>query len=729
MGRKPIQIRNAKVNNLKDVNIDIEYRSLTVFVGPSGSGKSSLAFDVLYAAAAFEGTASGVLKFFRKSGSDFKVSGLPTRTIGIEQQLYSDSEIENIGNFTGFSAEVINNISKVNPSNIVNCHICHGKGYLKDIDPSRIVKKSNYAVTNGVFTPAVKKLAGLNTQTWRRFCSKYLCNPSLEWSKINEEIRIKILFEGTEYFKGIIPSLQEYLAHPYSSKSLKDLEEEIPYYLKKHACGTCKGKGVIGNLGDDVKGELDDLIQRGLINFDSDELKWLKLLKLEKLNLFDPVFGLSGSEMRNLRLFLSLRGPKKNSLIIIDEPTAGLLPTEAEKIIEILQDVKEKGHAVVVVEHRTEVIAAADKVVAFGPESGSRGGKIVFEGKAKEYFIKKAPKLNQMQCRYPNVFKDSRTKRPNEPKFLIGQFSQWHNFVNFEVNIPMERWTCICGPIGSGKTSYLDAAYAICDKTPVAWQGRSKLIERKNHDAIRRPHMVTPDPIGQHPGSTPATYIGLWSKIRDLFAGLPEAKKHKLTESHFSFNTKQGQCGKCKGQGFEKTEHGYEVCPGCHGSRYRQHILRCLYHGQSIADINKMDVRQAEGFFKETAAVCYYLDWLSDLMLEYLILGQPSNSLSGGESQRVKLTVELCKKYGNRALYLLDNPFRGIGDSAVSILADILRQLTARKNTVVIAENNPAIAKKADWLVFLGERKGNALTIMYEGPGSQCPDNVWKMYF
>lgn len=731
MENKLIRIRNATVNNLKDVNVDVEYKALTVLVGPSGSGKSSLAFDVLYAAAASNGMASGVLKFFRKGGGNFKVSGLPPRTVGIEQQLYSDVEVENIGSFTGFSAEFINNFTKENRVEWMSCPVCQGRGYLKDIDPDRVIKKSNCSVTKGVFTPAVKKLAGLNTDLWRRFCKKYLCNPSTEWSKLDDSVRTKILFEKTEYFNGIIPSIKQYLAHPYSDKSLKDLDEEIPYYLKNQACARCRGKGILGDwLGEYTEVELGSLMHKKLIKASPDELKWLKLLQLEKLNLFNPVYGLSGAEMRNLRLFLSLKGLEENSLIIIDEPTAGLLPVEAETIIELLLDVKNKGHAVVVVEHRHEVVASADKVVAFGPGSGSEGGRIMFEGKVNEYFANKGTfEFNHVKYCRPSVPKEFSKNKTTGPKFLTGHFSQWRCFNEFKINIPLEYWTCICGPMGSGKTSYLDAVYAICDKTPVAWQGRSTLIQRKNHDVVRRPHTVTPSPIGQHPGSTPATYIGLWNKIRDLFAELPEAKKHKFTKSHFSFNTEKGRCRKCHGYGFERTEHGYLVCPICNGDRYRQEILRCYYHGQSIADINNMDVRHAMGFFKEVASICYYLGYLSDLLLEYLVLGQPSNSLSGGESQRVKLTVELCKKYGNRTLYILDNPFRGIGESAVPILSGILKQLTERKNTVIIAENNPEIARKADWLIFLGERKNNVPTILYEGPGSQCPDKLWKIRF
>lgn len=728
---KLIRIRNARVNNLKDVNLDVEYGALTVFVGPSGSGKSSLAFDVLYTAAASNGSASGVLKFFRKGGDDFEVSGLPARTVGIEQQLYSDGVVENIGYFTGFSVEAKGYIENEKDRALEICPVCQGKGYLKDVDPEHVIKRDDCPVTRGTFTAAVKKLAGLNIDSWRRFCSKYNCDPDLDWSKLDDNIQSRILFDGSEYFDGIVPAIKRYLAHPISDSAIKDIDEEIPFYLRNQACGGCKGKGIPGDwLGEGVQADLDNLVYKGLIKVNSDEYKWLSLLKLDKLNLFDPLYKLSGSEMRNLRLFLSLKGLEKNSLIIIDEPTAGILPTEARKIVELLLDVKKKGHAVVVVEHRHEVITAADKVVAFGPGSGTEGGHIVFQGNPKEYFANdKISKKRHVQYWHPVLRKENRKRSTSGAKYLIGHFSQWHCFKDFKIKIPLEQWTCICGPVNSGKTSYLDAVYAICDKTPVAWQGRSSLLQRKNHESVRRPHMVTPDPIGHHPGSTPATYIGLWDKIRDLFAALPEAKRFKYKKSHFSFNTEQGQCPACKGYGFEKTAYGYVICPVCNGTRYRQEILKCLYHGKSIAEVNNMDVRRALAFFKESDTVCYYLGCLSDLLLEYLVLGQPSNSLSGGESQRVKLTVEMCKKYGNRTLYLLDNPYRGIGDSAVPILGEILRQLTERKNTVIIAENNPEIAKKADWLIFLGERKKNAATILYEGPGSQCPDKFWNMNF
>ncbi|MFZ3132063.1 MAG: hypothetical protein WA125_13430, partial [Desulfosporosinus sp.] len=267
------------------------------------------------------------------------------------------------------------------------------------------------------------------------------------------------------------------------------------------------------------------------------------------------------------------------------------------------------------------------------------------------------------------------------------------------------------------------------DKTPTAWQDRSTLINRNHHDAIRRPHMVTPDPIGLHPGSTPATYIGLWDKIRDLFAEISKDKRYRFTKSHFSFNKKEGQCPACEGHGFNRSNNGYIICPVCNGTRYRKEILKILYQGKSIADINNLDVQQASQVFHGVEGIHRYLAFLSALLLEYLILGQPSNSLSGGESQRIKIVVELSKRLGNRTLYLLDNPCRGIGDSAAMILGGVFKQLLNLGNTIVIVENNPDMAKQADWVIFLGDKKGNTPTILYEGPGNGCPDKYWNLSF
>lgn len=723
-----IRIRNANVNNLKKVNLDIAYGAMTILVGPSGSGKSSLAFDVLYAAAASLGKASGVYKFFRKGTNEFTVEGLPAKTIGIEQQLYTESPIASIGYFSGFLTELLNNISYDNQAAKV-CPVCNGKGYLKDIAPERIVKNSTSSVTRGAFTPAVKKLVKLNKDSWRKFCSKHNCDANMEWQNLSQNIRDKVLYEGSEYFNAIIPAMQQHLLSQGNSH-IRDLNEELPFYICNKSCSMCDGTGILLKFKY-CKDEFtfEKLINNKLIEMEPLKYRWMKLLKLEVLNIFSPIFNLCGSEMRNLRLFMALNGLKNKSLIIVDEPTAGLLPKEAAKIADLLLDLKQRGHAVVVVEHRQELIQFADKVIAFGPGSGIKGGNVVFEGSVQEYFKSVADtKKNGSLISCPDS-NNKLEKKSLNIKYLHGLFREWRCFNNFEINIPIGKWTCICGPVGSGKTTYLNAIFAVCDKTPTAWQDRSTLINRNHHEAIRRPHIVTPDPIGLHPGSTPATYIGLWDRIRDLYAEISKNNRYRFTKSHFSFNNKEGQCPTCDGYGFNKSNEGYVLCPVCKGTRYRKEILKVLYRGKNIADTNNLDVQQALQVFQGKEGISRYLECLSALLLEYLILGQPSNSLSGGESQRIKIAVELAKRYGNRTLYLLDNPCRGVGDSAAIALGEVFKQLLNLGNTVVIAENNPDIARQADWVIFLGEKKDKAPTILYEGPGNRCPGKYWNMGF
>ncbi|MFZ3129575.1 MAG: hypothetical protein WA125_00345, partial [Desulfosporosinus sp.] len=423
-----IVIRNANVNNLKNVNLDIEYGALTILAGPSGSGKSSLAFDVLYAAAASLGKASGVSKFFRKGTNEFMVNGLPVKTVGIEQQLYSENPIASIGYFSGFLNDLLDSISKENQAAKL-CPACKGKGYLKDIAPERVVKKSDSSVTKGAFTPAVKKLIKLNTDSWRKFCLKHNCDSNAEWQKLNQSIRDIVLYEGSEYFNAVIPAL-----HSISSGNnyIKDLNEELPFYVYNKPCSMCNGTGILVNLKygkDDFT--FEKLIKEIIIEIEPFEYQWMKILKIEKLNIFSPVYNLCGSEMRNLRLLMALIGLNNKSLIIVDEPTAGLLPTEANKIADLLLDLKQRGHAVVVVEHRHELIKVADKVVAFGPGSGIKGGNIVYQGSAQEYFRSFTNTKKNVSLMARPSQNNKLEKKHLNIKYIHGLFSQWRCFYDF----------------------------------------------------------------------------------------------------------------------------------------------------------------------------------------------------------------------------------------------------------------------------------------------------------
>ena len=716
-----IHIKHAKVNNLNISNLKINWGSFYAFVGPSGSGKSSLAFDVLYTEAEQLNQAHGIYKVFRTSKPEYEVTGLPPHTIGIEQQISQQQELISIGVYSKLLEQVAAEKLGKKELQKLFCTKCKGKGYLNDIDPNRVVFAENKPVTKGALTYAIKKQSQLNLQKWKRYCSEYKTNERTPWFELHPKIQHILLYKGTSYFKGIIPALRELIGQ---QKLPKDIKEEFGYYINKIQCPECKGWG-LRRLSELYTNDLtlSKLIKNSENKISSNEMHWLNNLNLGGLILCKPLYHLGSEKLRNLRFFIGLRTLQPNSLIIFDEPTAGLLPTEARKIGALFKYLQSMGHTVIVVDHSMELIKLADRVIAFGPYSGVNGGEIVFEGSPRDYF--KTLKNSKKQPLIPGIRNDFPS---SSPRRLKADFSHWGGFSKLSFDLPQKRLVCVSGGSGSGKTSLLKAVYATCDKTPVAWQARRKLIFRQGNELIRRPHIITPEAIGIHAGSTPATYIGLWDKIRDIYASTPPARKNRLTKSHFSFNSKHGRCPKCCGHG-EICNHDHnEICPICQGLRYNSSIMDIRYKYRNIAEINAMTAEQAFDFFHDEYAVKKYLSFFMNVALDYLVLGQPSNSLSGGENQRVKIASLLCKRLGDRSLYIIDNPCRGIGEQAVPLLGNTLHKL-AIHNTVLIAENNPNMVALSHWLILLGVPKKNRESIdqniLYQGPPSKCPQDLW----
>ncbi len=708
-----IVVENASVNNLQAISIILKSQHYYVFTGPSGSGKSSLAFDVLYAEADRLGKARGVSKIFRHSSQLYQVNNLPEITVGIEQQIPGSYQLATVGWATGILEEAVKLQSKRDPS---YCTKCSGRGCIRAISPERLIRNQSKPVTRGAVTPAVKTVAKFDLKWWTSFCKEKGVNPLSDFDILPHSIQNVLLYGNSKKFKGFIPVLTDLIG---ASKLPKTLYDEFPYYLDKIACPECHGSGLMeSSLRWISQKTIYELLRSGLIRITSEETNWLEQLDIGAIPINQPMFRLGSMEARKLRFFSSIRGLKKNSLLIFDEPCAGLLPGEATKMCVLFRSLANAGHTMIVIEHSSVVVASADTIVAFGPGSGNEGGKIVFQGEPSTY-------SSYLQKKKSGTKNNPEEKHILSPptKFFGGTFSEWFGFKAFEVKIPLGQLVCICGPSGSGKTAYLEAVYAIGDKTPVAWQGRSKLKERQGQDYIRRPHIITSETVGLHTGSTPSTFLGLWDCVRDIFANLPEAKKLCLTKSHFSFNKKEGQCSECHGQGFfNKDQETYIVCPTCQGNRYKDSLSKVQYCGKNIVDINKFTVRQASVLFKDSQRVLRFLNLLEYVALEYLVLGQPLNSLSGGETQRIKIVSELAKKLGDRSVYIFDIPSRGLDIQTLPRLSFALRGLVEKNNTVVIAENNPELIKHSDWIIVLNKNNGqHTLEISYSGPTGECP--------
>lgn len=390
--------------------------------------------------------------------------------------------------------------------------------------------------------------------------------------------------------------------------------------------------------------------------------------------------GMSLGETNRKRLDEIIKKAKKGDLLIIDEPCAGFAKEDRKEILQQLKNIVKRGIAVIVVEHNRDIIANADYVIEFGPEAGSRGGEIVFQGTIEKYKKAKTPTVEY-------VFSDKAEKvdykrNPSQKAKSMQKYSlaikgiTKNNFNNYILKFPLGSLVCISGRTGTGKSTLLEVAYGALFKGKDAWKHRTgfESIEGKTH--VRRSYYVDQSLLSSISTSTPATYLGVWDVIRDVYAGLPESKRRKLKKSHFSFNTRDGK---------DKLKVISEI----------------KYKETSIPDLLRMTIDDAIDLFAEFPIVQRKLGFLQEVGLGYLTLGQKSGTLSGGEAQRVRLAKILSKKLGDRCLYILDIPSRGLHLSDLPILVGVLQKIIDKTNTVLIAENREELINNSDYVVNL----------------------------
>jgi len=393
-----------------------------------------------------------------------------------------------------------------------------------------------------------------------------------------------------------------------------------------------------------------------------------------------PAKGLRLGET-NLKLLSEITGKiKKGELLIVDEPCAGFIHEERQLILKILRGLVKKGVSVIVVEHNKDIIAKADYVIEFGPESGSRGGEIIFEGALAGF--KKAKTLTSVYAFTDLAEKVNYKREPNEKakrmqkNVLSIKGITKNNLRDFTVSFPLGSLVCVSGKSGVGKSTLLGVVYGALFKGKDAWKMRTGFRSIEGKTNVRRSYLVDQKPFSPTPTSTPATYLGIWDVIRGVYVGLPESKKCKLKKSHFSFNTKEGK---------EKKEI----------------VDKIKYRKFSILDLLEVTIDDAVEIFNDFPLVKRKLGFLQEAGLGYLTLGQRSNTLSGGEAQRVKLAKILSKKLGDRCIYILDNPSRGLHLSDLPVLVKVFQKIIDKNNTVLIAENREELINNSDWVVKL----------------------------
>jgi excinuclease ABC subunit A len=636
------------------------------------------------------------------------------------------------------------------------CPGCDGLGAIQFFDPKRIVAHPELSLASGAIRGWDRRnqfyfqmLTSLGThfqfEVERAFQKLpenvqqivlYGTKEKIPFSYLNERGRT---FVKEHAFEGVIPNLER----RYKETDSIVVREELAKYLNTKPCPQCEGTRLkrearnvkVGPAGGErAIYEVSALpLRDGLVFFRSLELPGAKRaiaekivgeiaarltflvnVGLEYLTLDRSAETLSGGEAQRIRLASQIGSGLTGVMYVLDEPSIGLHQRDNARLLATLKHLRDLGNTVIVVEHDEEAIRAADHVVDMGPGAGERGGELVAQGTPDEIVRNETSLTGQYLAGKRSIAMPQRRARPDGERTLTVRGARGNNLKNVDVDLPVGLFVCVTGVSGSGKSTLInDTLYAA-----VARELYGAAAEPAAHDAIEglnhfdKVISVDQSPIGRTPRSNPATYPGLFTPIRDLFAGTPAARERGYGAGRFSFNVKGGRCEACQGDGVIKVEMHflpdvYVPCDVCHGRRYNRETLEILYKGRNIQQVLEMTVAQALDFFDAVPAVRQKLATLADVGLGYIKLGQPATTLSGGEAQRVKLALELSKRDTGRTLYILDEPTTGLHFHDIDLLLGVLHRLRDHGNTVVVIEHNLDVIKTADWIVDLGPEGGD----------------------
>lgn len=631
------------------------------------------------------------------------------------------------------------------------CPRCKGMGYVNLIDVDKVIPDRSLSVYEGALAPLGKYKNVMIFWQLEALLEKYdatLKTPVAELPEdaINdmlygsdERLRIKstLVHTTSDYFvtyEGIVKYIQLMQEKEASATAQKWADQ----FARTDVCPECKGARLnrealhfrildkniyqlatmdIGELYewlDGVEEKLDDkqrIIASEILKEIRTRLKFLLDVGLDYLSLNRASVTLSGGESQRIRLATQIGSQLVNVLYILDEPSIGLHQRDNLRLINSLKALRDSGNSVIVVEHDKDMMLASDYIVDMGPKAGRLGGEVVFQGTPAEML-----KQNTLTARYLNgdlQLIPPAQRRPGNGKLLRLKGARGNNLKGVDVDFPLGCFICVTGVSGSGKSTLInDTLQPILSQhfyrslqDPLPYDS----IEGLEH--IDKVVNVDQSPLGRTPRSNPATYTGVFSDIRNLFVELPEAKIRGYKPGRFSFNVGGGRCEACGGNGYKTIEMNFlpdvlVPCEVCHGKRYNRETLEVRYKGKSIADVLDMTINRAVEFFENVPQILNKIKVLQEVGLGYIKLGQPSTTLSGGESQRVKLATELAKRDTGKTAYILDEPTTGLHFEDIRVLMDVLNRLVEKGNTVIVIEHNLDVIKMADYIIDMGPDGG-----------------------